>query len=141
MSHLITPPPQVRRWDVETGKLLQEAQIHEDAIQDMQISPDGGYVITASLDRTAQLVDIPSLTSLKTYKTGRYVQSAAVSPLFDHVLLGGGQDASQVGVCFRVGCLCVWRGSSEGTTLLLARFVSSRAHIFCFCWILTGGMC
>jgi len=86
----------VRRWDVETGKLLQEAQIHEDAIQDMQISPDGGYVITASLDRTAQLVDIPSLTSLKTYKTGRYVQSAAVSPLFDHVLLGGGQDASQV---------------------------------------------
>ncbi len=33
---------------------------------------------------------------LKTYKTGRFVQSAAVSPLFDHVLLGGGQDASQV---------------------------------------------
>jgi hypothetical protein len=35
--------------------------------------------------------------SLKTYKTGRYVQSAAVSPIFDHILLGGGQDAAQVG--------------------------------------------
>jgi translation initiation factor 3 subunit I len=89
----------VRKWDAESGKLLQEAQIHEDAIQDMQMSPDGSYVITASLDRTAQLVDIISLTSLKTYKTGRYVQSAAVSPLYDHILLGGGQDAAQVCVC------------------------------------------
>jgi hypothetical protein len=33
---------------------------------------------------------------LKTYKTGRFVQSAAISPLMDHVLAGGGQDASQV---------------------------------------------
>ena len=33
---------------------------------------------------------------LKTYKTGRFVQSAAVSPIMDHVVLGGGQDASQV---------------------------------------------
>jgi translation initiation factor 3 subunit I len=55
---------QVRKWDAETGKLLQEAQIHEDAIQDMQLSPDGSYAITASLDRTAQLVDIPSLQVL-----------------------------------------------------------------------------
>lgn len=106
----VTPPPallsftttpaqqQVRKWDAETGKLLQEAQIHDDAIQDMQLAPnDGSYVVTASLDRTAQLVDVPTLTSLKTYKTGRYVQSAAVSPLYDHVLLGGGQDAAQVG--------------------------------------------
>lgn len=86
----------VRRWDTESGEMIQEVQIHEDAIQDMQVSPDGSYVITASLDKTAKLVDIDSLEVLKTYKTGRFVQSAAVSPLFDHVLLGGGQDASQV---------------------------------------------
>ncbi|WIA20372.1 hypothetical protein OEZ85_004795 [Tetradesmus obliquus] len=86
----------VRRWDTETGDMLQEVQVHEDAIQDMQVSPDGSYVITASLDKTAKLVDIASLETLKTYKTGRFVQSAAISPLYDHVLLGGGQDASQV---------------------------------------------
>lgn len=88
--------------------MLAEVQPHEDAIQDMQVSPDGGYVVTASLDRTAQLIDIASLQSLKTYKTGRYVQSAAISPLFDHVLLGGGQDASQVRCvpCARVGAEC-----------------------------------
>lgn len=97
--------------------------MHKDAIQDMQVSPDRGYVVTASLDQTAQLVDVTSLQVLKTYKTGRYVQSAAISPLYDHVLLGGGQDASQVssagcvcgccwGVC--VGCVSGGRGSSRG---------------------------
>lgn len=87
----------VRRWDVASGELLQEAQIHEDAIQDMQLAPnDGTYAITASLDKTAKLIDTATLEVLKTYKTGRFVQSAAISPAFDHVLLGGGQDASQV---------------------------------------------
>ncbi|KXZ44270.1 hypothetical protein GPECTOR_70g501 [Gonium pectorale] len=86
----------VRRWDVETGQMLQETQVHEDAIQDMQMSPDETHVITASLDKTARVVDIETFQVLKTYKTGRFVQSAAMSPLFDHVVLGGGQDASQV---------------------------------------------
>lgn len=74
-------------------------QVHEDAIQDMQMAPEGTYVITASLDKTAKLVDLQSLETVKTYKTGRFVQSAAMSPLFPHVLLGGGQDASQVWRC------------------------------------------
>ncbi|KAG2483807.1 hypothetical protein HYH03_017330 [Edaphochlamys debaryana] len=86
----------LRRWDVETGALLQEETVHEDAIQDMQMSPDESHVITASLDKTAKLIDIESFQVLKTYKTGRFVQSAAMSPLFDHVVMGGGQDASQV---------------------------------------------
>ncbi|GBF98269.1 eukaryotic translation initiation factor 3 subunit I-like [Raphidocelis subcapitata] len=86
----------VRRWDAETGEMLQEAQVHEDAIQDMQFSADGSYVVTASLDKAAKLVDVTTLEVLKTYKTGRFVQSAAVSPILDHILLGGGQDASQV---------------------------------------------
>lgn len=45
--------------------------MHEDAIQDMQLSPDGAYVITASLDKSSKLIDIKSLETLKTYKTGR----------------------------------------------------------------------
>jgi translation initiation factor 3 subunit I len=69
----------------------------------LQMSPDGSYVITASLDKTAKLVDLVSLETLKTYKTGRFVQSAAISPLYDHVLLGGGQDASQVRVVWGDG--------------------------------------
>lgn len=89
-------PGIIRRWDVETGKLLQEEQVHEDAIQDMQLSPDQTCALTASLDKTARLIDLQTFEVLKTYKTGRFVNSAAMSPLYDHVLLGGGQDASQV---------------------------------------------
>ena len=36
-------------------------QVHDDAIQDMQFSPDGTYVITASLDKTAKLIDVTTL--------------------------------------------------------------------------------
>jgi translation initiation factor 3 subunit I len=86
----------LRRWDVETGKLLLEAQVHDDAIQDLQIAGDGIQGITASLDKSAKLIDMETFEVIKTYKTGKFVQSAALSPIFDHVLLGGGQDASQV---------------------------------------------
>lgn len=69
----------------QTGALLLEKVVHEDAIQDMQLAPDGSYAITASLDKTAKLVDLEDFSVLKTYKTGRFVQSAAISPIFDHV--------------------------------------------------------
>lgn len=34
--------------------------MHEEAIQDMQVAPDETHVITASLDKTAKLIDIES---------------------------------------------------------------------------------
>ena len=37
----------VRRWDVESGELLLEAQVHEDAIQDMQVRVVLGSVMTS----------------------------------------------------------------------------------------------
>ncbi|GAX75437.1 hypothetical protein CEUSTIGMA_g2881.t1 [Chlamydomonas eustigma] len=86
----------LRKWDSETGQMLLEEKVHEDAIQDFQLSPDGSYGVTASLDKTAKLVDLETFQVIKTYKTGRLVQSAAISPIMDHVLLGGGQDASSV---------------------------------------------
>lgn len=86
----------VRRWDVETGKLLQEAQVHEKHIMDMQLSVDGTHLVTASADRTAKILDTQSLEVLKTFQSTVPVNSAALSPIFDHVLIGGGQEASQV---------------------------------------------
>ena len=70
---------------VQTGKMLLEEKVHEDAIQDFQISADHSHGVTASLDKTAKLVDIETFEVLKTYRTGRLVQSAAISPIFDHV--------------------------------------------------------
>ena len=59
--------------------------MHEEAIQDFQVAPDGTYGITASQDKTAKLIDLESFEVLKTYQTGRMVNSAAISPIFDHV--------------------------------------------------------
>jgi translation initiation factor 3 subunit I len=51
----------------------------------MQFNKDGTMFITASKDHTAKLFDSESLMSLKTFKTERPVNSATISPNYDHV--------------------------------------------------------
>lgn len=62
----------------------------------MQFNKEHTMFITASKDNTAKLFDADTLRLLKTYKTERPVNSAAISPIRDHVVLGGGQDAMDV---------------------------------------------
>lgn len=88
----------LRRWDVETGKLLLEAQLHTKQVMDVQISADGTHFVTASTDRTSKLVDTATFEVMKTYTSQVPINSAAISPLFDQVLIGGGQDAAAVTV-------------------------------------------
>ncbi|KAG8143004.1 hypothetical protein E2320_000304, partial [Naja naja] len=45
---------------------------------------------------SAKLFDSTNLDHLKTFRTERPVNSAALSPIFDHVVLGGGQEAMDV---------------------------------------------
>ncbi|GMQ01958.1 hypothetical protein CsSME_00048402 [Camellia sinensis var. sinensis] len=89
----------VRIWDSETGKLLKESDKetgHKKTITSLTKSADSSHFLTGSLDKSAKLWDIRSLTLIKTYVTERPVNAVAMSPLLDHVVLGGGQDASAV---------------------------------------------
>ncbi len=86
----------VRRWDVEAGAVIDEAPLHKGSITDLQLSADGTHFVTSSLDTTAKLVDARTLKELKEYKTGTNANAAALHPAFPHVLVGGGQEASQV---------------------------------------------
>ena len=43
-----------------------------------------------------QLYDTKSLKLLKTFKSDRPINSAAITPSFNHVVLGGGQEAQDV---------------------------------------------
>ncbi|KAJ7551197.1 hypothetical protein O6H91_06G004400 [Diphasiastrum complanatum] len=89
----------VRIWDAESGKLLKESDPetgHQKAVTSLVKSADGSHFITGSQDKTAKLWDTRTLTLLKTYVTERPVNAAAISPLLDHVVIGGGQEASQV---------------------------------------------
>lgn len=78
------------------GKLLNSEKAHSKPINDLQPSKDMSLLISASKDLTAKLFDLSSLDLLKTYKTDRPVNSAAISPSKPHVVLGGGQEARDV---------------------------------------------
>ncbi|XP_064627003.1 eukaryotic translation initiation factor 3 subunit I-like [Lineus longissimus] len=84
------------QWDVRMGKQTYKMREHNKQINDIQLSKDTTMVITASKDTKAKIFDCASLEPLKTYKTDRPVNSAAISPTKDHVVLGGGQEAMDV---------------------------------------------
>ncbi|CAH9120224.1 unnamed protein product [Cuscuta europaea] len=89
----------LRIWDAETGKLLKESDKesgHTKGITSLEKSIDGSHFITGSLDKSAKLWDIRDLTLLKTYVSERPVNAVTMSPLLDHIVLGGGQDALSV---------------------------------------------
>ena len=66
---------------------------HTKTISDLQHNADRTLFISASKDNCAKLYDAETLENLKTYKTNRPINSASISPKFDHVVLGGGQEA------------------------------------------------
>lgn len=86
----------LRKWNAQTGEELDSIIAHEDDIKDCQFSADQTMMITASKDRTAKLWSFHDFTLLKTFSVDHPVNSAAISPLFCHILLGGGQEASMV---------------------------------------------
>lgn len=93
---------------LESGEILQydlrarssepknSAKEHQKQVNDLQLSPDQLMLITSSKDKTAKLLDAHTLQPLKTYKSERPVNSAAMSPLRDHIVLGGGEEAMTV---------------------------------------------
>jgi translation initiation factor 3 subunit I len=83
-------------WDAETGRQVNHVAHHRNKLNSISFSRDQTHLVTASSDLSAKLYDTKSLSLLKTYETEMPVNTAAISPLMDHVILGGGQEASQV---------------------------------------------
>jgi translation initiation factor 3 subunit I len=86
----------IRTYDSESRKLINENKEHTKQVNRMSFDKNRILFITASKDGTAKLIDAKTLKVLKTYDTGRPVNAASVSPLKDHVILGGGQSAESV---------------------------------------------
>nr|VZI39665.1 unnamed protein product [Spirometra erinaceieuropaei] len=82
--------------DSRTGAVIKSAKAHSQQITDLQAHPDGTMFISASKDHTAQLHSTYELDTIKTYNSERPVNSAAISPNRNHILLGGGQEARDV---------------------------------------------
>ncbi|GBG80886.1 hypothetical protein CBR_g31442 [Chara braunii] len=86
----------IRQWDASNGKELNMKEAHSKNIQTLSMSADGSHFITASADKSAKLFDTRTFELLKTYQAERPINAAAISPLLDHVVLGGGQEARDV---------------------------------------------
>uniref|UniRef100_A0A3B3SKA7 Serine-threonine kinase receptor-associated protein n=1 Tax=Paramormyrops kingsleyae TaxID=1676925 RepID=A0A3B3SKA7_9TELE len=85
---------EINQFSAKSGEVLRKVKEHTKQINDIQTSVDLTMVITASKDNTAKLFDSTSLEHIKTFKTERPVNSAAISPIMDHVrctvAVGGG---------------------------------------------------
>ncbi|XP_065838836.1 eukaryotic translation initiation factor 3 subunit I-like [Oscarella lobularis] len=87
---------EIRQYDAKNGEIVRKIHDHTKSVSDLQLSKDKSMLISASKDTTAKLFDAETLKYMKTYKTDRPVNSAAISPIQDHVVLGGGQEAMNV---------------------------------------------
>jgi translation initiation factor 3 subunit I len=65
-------------------------------VTDIQWAPDRSYFITSSKDKTAKLISAADLQVLKSYVADTPLNSAAITPVKDYVILGGGQAAMDV---------------------------------------------
>jgi len=92
-------------WDSTSGKQLYKIDAHKAPVTSMNFSEDRMLMITSSKDNYAKLwaMDEGEPENIKTYKTDRPLNDAAISPLYSnaeepkyHILLGGGQDAKDV---------------------------------------------
>jgi len=86
----------IRVYDTTTLHLVAENHDHTKSINRMAFDKDKFTFITASADSTAKLFDTKALAVLKSYDTGRPVNAAAISPIKEHVIIGGGQSAESV---------------------------------------------
>lgn len=88
----------VVQWDAKTGELLMSMEAHEydTTINDLQFSPDRTYFITAGKDKTAKILSARDLSILKTFVADTPLNTAAITPKKDFVILGGGQAAMDV---------------------------------------------
>ncbi|KAG7009105.1 eukaryotic translation initiation factor 3 subunit I [Physcia stellaris] len=82
----------------QSGELLDNIPAHEDGmlVTDLQWAPDRTYFITASKDKTAKIISARNLEVLKSYVADTPLNTAAITPKKDFVILGGGQAAMDV---------------------------------------------
>lgn len=86
----------IRVWDTDSGAVTSTIQAHKKQIQSIALSWDQTMLITASSDQSASLYDVRTMKHLKTYKSDRPINAAAISPIYNQIILGGGQEAKDV---------------------------------------------
>ena len=84
--------------DVERMKVVCTATMHTDDVRRVRFDPNYYTLVTASKDCTAALLDSRNLNVIQRYQSDVPVNEASISPLGDHIILGGGMEAQDVTV-------------------------------------------
>ncbi|CAH2222350.1 eukaryotic translation initiation factor 3 subunit I [Pelobates cultripes] len=87
---------ELNQYSAKSGEIVNTIKEHSKQINDIQSSRNMTMFITASKDCTAKLFDTTTLEHQKSFRTEIPVNSAALSPIYDQVVLGGGQEAMDV---------------------------------------------
>jgi len=95
----------LRFYDTENpGTQPEVVPAHSGPVMRLAFNKTKSLFVTASKDTTAKLFLSTTKKELKTYKTPAPVNHAVISPLFNHVMCAGGQEARDVAL----------RGMKEG---------------------------
>jgi len=88
----------IRVYDVKNGEQIKVINEHTKAVMQLSYDKTKSVFVSASKDGTSKLFDAKTFKCLKTYATGRPVNSASISPddEYEIVILGGGQSAESV---------------------------------------------
>jgi WD40 repeat protein len=78
----------VRRWEVETGKELAEANGHRDLVHTLKITADGKNVVSAGVDRTVHVWDVGTGAELRHFALPGDVTQTAFAPDGQSVAVG-----------------------------------------------------
>lgn len=97
---------QIIIYDSTNGSLLHKLEAHKSTVTNINFTEDRMMMISCSKDMTAKLWTLDDYECIKTYKTDRPLNDAAISPLYQvkdektpakrHILLAGGQDEKEV---------------------------------------------
>ena len=80
----------------QDGIVREDLKLHKDKISCLSYNRERTLLATSSSDNTAKLLNVETLEALRTFTTDRPVNAIALSPILDHVMLGGGQEAITV---------------------------------------------
>jgi translation initiation factor 3 subunit I len=93
---LATESGDIRILDAGSGAVRRRVNAHARAVTSLAWHPSHALVLTTSADETAKLWDAERWECLQTFVSNTPLNAGALSPLKEHVFVGGGQEARDV---------------------------------------------
>eukprot|EP01029_Cantina_marsupialis_P024893 TRINITY_DN64_c0_g2_i1.p1 TRINITY_DN64_c0_g2~~TRINITY_DN64_c0_g2_i1.p1 ORF type:complete len:360 (-),score=104.83 TRINITY_DN64_c0_g2_i1:121-1155(-) len=82
--------------DSKSSEIIKTVSAHSNEIRFVDVDESLSLLLTCSADHNAKIWSLEDLSLIQTLKSDRPVNSGCFAPKLDHVIIGGGQEASDV---------------------------------------------